>query len=364
MRGLYFPYVSERESNKKVANGLVALSAAAVLAVYSAGYVRTRSAADSIRAPGGRPEAGRARAGDAVRFGNAEGSPRPNPALVVTPSAAASPAPAPVAKRAVVRKPARAKPAPVETKSTPSVESAPAPVAEPPAPVPEQAPAAPATPPPAPAAPLYKDGTYRGWGTSRHGDIQAAVVDQDGRIVSAMISQCLTRYSCSVDREASAAGRRAAEPRSGLRLRRDAEHQRLLLRRRRGALESEVSDVPRPPVALMGTVVTIHVVGASDGRAPTATPRSARVRWFRRGRGLLHPVRSRRASCAALRARSACRFPRARSLLRRFVSPWPSPRRRDGAFDPTVGRAMEARGFDRDYRDRRIVQHRSTRRTT
>src|SRR5580700_1572740 len=37
-------------SNKKVANGLVAVSFAAVLAVYSAGYVRTRSAADGFEA--------------------------------------------------------------------------------------------------------------------------------------------------------------------------------------------------------------------------------------------------------------------------------------------------------------------------
>jgi uncharacterized protein with FMN-binding domain len=42
-----------------------------------------------------------------------------------------------------------------------------------------------------------KDGTYSGWGTSRHGDIQASVVIQDGRIISASITQCLTRYSCS-----------------------------------------------------------------------------------------------------------------------------------------------------------------------
>ncbi|MEO8069830.1 MAG: FMN-binding protein, partial [Acidobacteriota bacterium] len=31
----------------------------------------------------------------------------------------------------------------------------------------------------------------------RHGDIQAAVVIQGGRIVSAEIARCLTRYSCS-----------------------------------------------------------------------------------------------------------------------------------------------------------------------
>ena len=43
----------------------------------------------------------------------------------------------------------------------------------------------------------WKDGSYSGWGTSRHGDIQATVVIADGRIASATIAQCLTRYSCS-----------------------------------------------------------------------------------------------------------------------------------------------------------------------
>jgi uncharacterized protein with FMN-binding domain len=38
---------------------------------------------------------------------------------------------------------------------------------------------------------------FYGWGTSRHGDIEARVEIRDGRIVSAEVSQCLTRYSCS-----------------------------------------------------------------------------------------------------------------------------------------------------------------------
>ncbi len=45
---------------------------------------------------------------------------------------------------------------------------------------------------------VWKDGTYTGWGFSRHGDIEAAVVVEGGRIASATISQCRTRYSCSV----------------------------------------------------------------------------------------------------------------------------------------------------------------------
>ena len=58
------------------------------------------------------------------------------------------------------------------------------------------APSAPA-PPPQPKTAMYKDGTYYGWGSCRHGDIQASVTIQDGRIASAAITQCLTRYSCS-----------------------------------------------------------------------------------------------------------------------------------------------------------------------
>jgi uncharacterized protein with FMN-binding domain len=58
--------------------------------------------------------------------------------------------------------------------------------------------------PPAPAAAAaaaaakWKDGTYLGWGSCRHGDIQSQVVIEGGRIQSATIAQCLTRYSCSV----------------------------------------------------------------------------------------------------------------------------------------------------------------------
>lgn len=55
--------------------------------------------------------------------------------------------------------------------------------------------------PPVPAAPppsKWKDGAYTGWGTCRHGDIQAQVVIEGGRIKQAGIVQCLTRYSCNV----------------------------------------------------------------------------------------------------------------------------------------------------------------------
>jgi uncharacterized protein with FMN-binding domain len=81
-------------------------------------------------------------------------------------------------------------PAPPAAATTTTTDEAPA-AADSPTP---QLPAAPAPP----RQGQYKDGTYLGWGYSRHGDLEASVVVQDGRIVSAEITQCLTRYSCSV----------------------------------------------------------------------------------------------------------------------------------------------------------------------
>jgi uncharacterized protein with FMN-binding domain len=43
----------------------------------------------------------------------------------------------------------------------------------------------------------YQDGTYVGVGNSRHGSIQATVVVSGGKIVSAAITGCGTRYPCS-----------------------------------------------------------------------------------------------------------------------------------------------------------------------
>jgi len=43
----------------------------------------------------------------------------------------------------------------------------------------------------------WKDGTFSGWGTSRHGDVEVTVIIERGRITAAAISRCLTRYSCS-----------------------------------------------------------------------------------------------------------------------------------------------------------------------
>ena len=100
--------------------------------------------------------------------------------------------------------------------SAPASSTAPASPASPAAPSTISAPAAAADAPPSaptPATPAVdsaaaaaekkdesnqlKDGTFYGWGTSRHGDIQASVEIKNGKITGAYISQCLTRYSCS-----------------------------------------------------------------------------------------------------------------------------------------------------------------------
>ncbi len=46
--------------------------------------------------------------------------------------------------------------------------------------------------------PKYKDGIFYGWGSCRHGDLQASIAIKDGRIIAAAISECHTRYSQNV----------------------------------------------------------------------------------------------------------------------------------------------------------------------
>jgi uncharacterized protein with FMN-binding domain len=43
----------------------------------------------------------------------------------------------------------------------------------------------------------YKDGTYLGWGRCRHGELQASVLVEGGRITRAEVAQCYTRYPCN-----------------------------------------------------------------------------------------------------------------------------------------------------------------------
>ena len=191
-------------STNKITNRLVALSSAAVLTVYSAGYFRTRSAADRFaveaaeRRPAAPPAAPAATATSGVPT---VGAITAVPARPVPETGAGDPPKLTTLPRPSPASPAGKKATPA---SVPADGSAVLPVADP-----AQTTAQPAAPPattvpvtaeppaPPPPQPQYKDGTYSGWGTSRHGDIQASVVIEDGRITSAFIAQCLTRYSCS-----------------------------------------------------------------------------------------------------------------------------------------------------------------------
>jgi len=203
-------------SSQWLKSNLVALGSAAVFTVYGAGFLRTRSAAQ--------------------RFAD-EGSERRRPAPVavapnVTPAAAAPasitaslPSPLSTDSAPVLAPRARAaRQTTVKTKTVqpvPAGSEKPAPtpapskaadsvVAPPPVAIAASVPTPTAPAPPAAAArtdsatqadkdhPHYHDGTFTGWGTSRHGDIQASVEIKGGRIVDAFVSICLTRYSCSI----------------------------------------------------------------------------------------------------------------------------------------------------------------------
>lgn len=214
-------------SSQRMSNRLVALSSAAVVSVYGAGYFRTKAAADRLEAGGQRrpvapldvpasatepvdspqvdpvatpaltPVATEAVRPAAIDTGvSRREAPAPAPAV----AAAAAASTAPKATKAAVVAPVETAPAlvpaEVPTLAVPTSVTlqASAPVLQAPA-VTLAAP--PPPPPPAPKKDLLKDGTYLGWGNCRHGDIQAKVVVTDGRITSATINQCLTRYSCS-----------------------------------------------------------------------------------------------------------------------------------------------------------------------
>jgi uncharacterized protein with FMN-binding domain len=178
-------------ASKRVSHGLVALSSAAVLTVYGAGYVRTRAAAARFEAPAGGRRSGE-RPAPAARPPLASVATVASSPLITAPAPRAIDAPSP---------PLDAAPRPAGSARASAPAAAPAPIA----------PTAPAAPVAA-SAPTYdpseepfvfhgsfkQDGTFLGWGYSRHGDIQASVEIQNGRIVSAAIAQCLTRYSCDV----------------------------------------------------------------------------------------------------------------------------------------------------------------------
>jgi uncharacterized protein with FMN-binding domain len=185
-------FAEERTSpTQRISNGLITLSSAAIVAVYAAGYHRTSPAAHRFdsQIPQQRTSA---------TIAIATPPPAANPSAAAAPPVSSSAAPAIKKNTKKTSTPDR-KAAPSSASdsvgSSASTTSAPAPVSTTNPPVETAAPAAVAAPA-APAKSAYKDGVYLGWGSCRHGDIEASVTIQEGKIALVAISQCLTRYSC------------------------------------------------------------------------------------------------------------------------------------------------------------------------
>lgn len=169
--------------------GLVGLSGAAILAVYAVGYVNTDSGTtqltttrlpgdtgapgssggsrgngqNGVTAPNADPNAGPRVQRGPFDFGGDDGDRRQVPGVQPTPAG-----------------PSQVQPAPTAT--------------------PTQLPATnPRTAPGGSAqqASGLHDGTFVGVGNSRHGGMQVSVIVKDGRIVSANVTGCGTRYPCS-----------------------------------------------------------------------------------------------------------------------------------------------------------------------
>jgi uncharacterized protein with FMN-binding domain len=197
------PSLGAKPASQWLRNNLVTLGSAAVFTVYSAGYFRTREAADRFagesvqrHAAVAAPPVTNAHTVEA-RDGEAAHSSSNLPVMLPSSSTVGG---AHANSAAASKTVATVKPVP-DSPAAPSTTPAPAAAADAP-------PSAPAAAPPAVDSAAaasakkeesnqLKDGTFTGWGTSRHGDIQASVEIKNGKITGAYISQCLTRYSCS-----------------------------------------------------------------------------------------------------------------------------------------------------------------------
>lgn len=197
-------------SGTRIPNGLLALGSAAVLAVYSVGNLQTMEAARQFDDQGG----GRRR--PMPPSVASAGNDRASPPLAMAASAATSPdtgAAVVAGEPEAPSQPIESQPVANESKTSKS-ETSQSKTSEPPTPTPIKTKSVTAAPADstassasvgtattsadsAEAKTAWRDGAYTGYGTSRHGDIEATVVIEGGRITSATISRCLTRYSCS-----------------------------------------------------------------------------------------------------------------------------------------------------------------------
>jgi uncharacterized protein with FMN-binding domain len=185
----------------RVSNELVAASCAAIVAVYAAGAWRTRDADQHFGAEGQVRRPTRPAQTPAVSIPDAVAAAVSRPAPLVPP-AVVEPKPVPKKTAKVDVAPAAA-PAVVAKSSQPAVPAVAAATAEAtvepaPASASEADVAADEVQPGAATHPRWLDGYYTGWGTSRHGDIQAFVRIEDNKIVDAGVASCETRYPCDV----------------------------------------------------------------------------------------------------------------------------------------------------------------------
>ncbi|MCE9601720.1 MAG: FMN-binding protein [Gemmatimonadetes bacterium] len=182
---------------------LLALGATAVVAIYAAGFDRTRIAARRLAeedAAHGRPP---------VEVRNAIPARSDEPTVAAVAAAPAPAAPVVSASGPGASVEARSVPKPATSAAAQARGDTVAAVAAPVPTAPAKSDSAVPSPidsaPPSPTdtatavAPVAKwqDGTFTGWGNSRHGSIEATVTIKDGKIVNAYISRCQTRYSCS-----------------------------------------------------------------------------------------------------------------------------------------------------------------------
>jgi uncharacterized protein with FMN-binding domain len=226
MQDLGLQDVPKPDPPKKASRVLVA-SCAAVLTVYAAGYIRTQNAADRLasqiskrRATVSTPQQAHLSIRDSAAFRGSGRDGReehgdhrkpwpPKPPPEATSKEVPDPVSEPELKRPLGIAALEKAEIPIcltlelrdklcgsqrsrQSPLTPAQAGVPVP-----APAPETA-AAPAPEAAAAPAQVWKNGSYTGWGYSRHGNIEATVVIEGGRIASAIISQCRTRYSCSV----------------------------------------------------------------------------------------------------------------------------------------------------------------------
>jgi len=119
-----------------------------------------------------------------------------------------------------------------------------------------------------------------------------------------------------------------------------------------------VSDAYVTSLALMGTVVSIQVVGhGTSARARRERTRAVdcAIEWFRH----VETVCTRFDTGSELRRLSAVvgtPVPVSDTLFEALGFALAVAEESNGAFDPTVGRRMEARGFDREYRTDHVIR--------